>query len=688
MSENDIVIALAGNPNCGKTSLFNFITGSRQRVGNYPGVTVEKKEGTVRIDDVAVTFIDLPGTYSLSPYSPEEYIAMREILSEKISGIIVVVDTTRLIRNLYLVSQILETGKSAVIALNMFDEFEASGSSLNIEHLSELLGVPCVKTVGNRGKGVTELMATSLKAVRGEIASIGKFPHYGHEMEHSIETVTEIIHGKIPFNERWIAVNLLHFGSTFPDKTFYSFIGEDDYQKITDIRDKLESLEGQDINSIITSGRYGFAKGAAVECLEEKKQTALTLSEKVDIIVTNRWIGIPIFLIVLWIMFHATFTLGEFPMKLIGLFFDFLSGLATSVLSYGVFQSLIVDGIIGGVGGVLVFIPNIMLLFFFISILEDTGYMARAAFIMDRVMHSVGLHGKSFISMLIGFGCTVPAIMATRTLENKRDRYITMFIIPFMSCGARLPVYILLTGAFFNPRHAGTVIFSIYIFGLFLALAIAKILSIMKVSSSSFVMELPPYRIPTLRSVLLHIWERAWMYLRKAGTVILAFSIIMWVLMTFPRFPGNNYTEYENTSSRANAELSYSFAGRFGRLIEPALKPLGFDWRIGVALTAGFSAKEVVVSTLATIYSISYDKADKKEELSLKDALSKDPMLNPVKAYALMLFILIYSPCVAVLGVLKREAGGWKWVFLMVIYTVSLAWIVSFTFIKIAQQFM
>jgi len=688
MGENAAVIALAGNPNCGKTSLFNFITSSRQRVSNYPGVTVEKKEGTVRIDDAVVTFLDLPGTYSLNPYSPEEHIAMREIISDRISGIIIVVDTTRLVRNLYLVSQILETRKPAVIALNMFDEFEASGSTLNIEHLSEILGVPCVKTIGNRGKGVTELMSTALKVVIGEITSIGKPPRYSHEMEYAIDAVTEIISGKIPFNERWAAINLLHFGNALPDKTLHSSISDDDYQKIADIRNKLESLEGYDINRIVTSGRYGFASGAAAECLIEKKQTALTTSDKVDIIVTNRWIGIPIFLVVLWMMFQATFTLGELPMTLIQSFFDFVRSLVIAILPECIFQSLLVDGIIGGVGGVLVFIPNILLLFFFISLLEDTGYMARAAFIMDRVMHSVGLHGKSFIPMLIGFGCSVPAIMATRTLESKRDRYITMFIIPFMSCGARLPIYILLAGAFFSHQHAGTVIFSIYMSGIILAFGVAKILSLMKVSSSSFVMELPPYRIPTIRSVLLHIWERVWMYLRKAGTVILAFSIIMWILMTFPRFPENNYSHYgKSTASMASAELSYSFAGRLGKFIEPALKPLGFDWKIGVALIAGFAAKEVVVSSLATIYSISYDEEDEKAEMNLKSALRKDPMLNPVKAYGLMLFILIYVPCIAVLGVLKRETGSWKWVLLMIVYTISLAWIVSFAFIKIAEQF-
>ena len=595
-----------------------------------------------------------------------------------------VVDTSRLSRNLYLVSQILETGKPVVVALNMYDEFEAHGNILDIDLLSEILGVPCVKTVGNRGKGITELMSTALKATRGEVPARGKLPHYGHEMEHSINAVIEIIHGKVPYNERWAAINLLHWGKAFPDKSLKSSINESDYQDITVIREKLISLEGQDINSIVTFGRYGFATGAAAECLDEKDKPAMTLSDKIDVIITHKWLGIPIFLLVLWIMFQATFTLGEKPMGWIEMFFELLGSLITKILPDSMLRSLIVDGIIAGVGGVIVFLPNIILLFFFISLLEDTGYMTRAAFIMDRVMHAVGLHGKSFIPMLVGFGCSVPAIMATRTLENKRDRYITMFIIPFMSCGARLPVYILLTGAFFSPRNAGNVIFSIYIIGVILAFLVAKIISLTSKSSTSFVMELPPYRIPTIRSVVLHIWERAWMYLRKAGTIILTFSIIMWILVSFPKLP-ENYSLDHPSAPGVDSGLSYSYAGRLGKFIEPAMKPLGFDWKIGVALTAGFAAKEVVVSTFANIYAIRYDEEDEETSMNLKTALREDPNMNPVKAYGLMLFILIYIPCMAVLGVLRREAGGWKWVFLMIVYTTSVAWIVTFAFVKIAS---
>ncbi|MFC1541486.1 ferrous iron transport protein B, partial [Candidatus Latescibacterota bacterium] len=673
------------NPNSGKTSLFNFITGSRQHVGNYPGVTVERKEGTVRIDDASITFIDIPGTYSLTPYSLEEHIAMRELISDTVSGIIVVVDTTRLARHLYLVSQILEIGKPVVIALNMYDEFEDSGSELNVKQLSEILGVPCVKTVGSRGKGVTELKSTVLKAMRNEIPSIGKSFHYSHEMEHAIDATGEIIAGKIPFNVRWSSINLLHFGKSIHGNTLFKNITTGDYDKISEIRSNLEGVEGQDINDIVTSGRFGFTAGVIAECLVEKSHKDISLSDKIDTVVTHRWFGIPIFLVILWVMFQLTFTLGEVPMIWLQMFFDSLKTIAVTVIPEGIMQSLISDGVIGGVGGVLSFIPNIILLFFFISLLEDTGYMARGAFIMDRIMHTFGLHGKSFIPMLVGFGCSVPAIMATRTLENNRDRYITMFIIPFMSCGARLPVYILLTGAFFSSRLAGTIIFSIYLFGIVVAFIVAKILSFFVKSSTSFVMELPPYRIPTLRSVLLHIWERAWLYIKKAGTVILLFSIIMWFLMSFPKIPENKISHERINETGINTELSYSFAGRFGKCIEPVLKPLGFDWKIGVALTSGFAAKEVVISSLATIYSIDYDEENKETQQSLKKALRDDASLDPVKAYALMIFILIYVPCFAVLGVLKRETGGWKWVAVMIVYTTSLAWIITLIFVSIAK---
>lgn len=683
--KSGIVVALAGNPNSGKTSLFNFITGSHQHVGNYPGVTVERKSGVATVDDAAVTFVDLPGTYSLSPFSIEEYVSRNEMLSPDISGVIVVVDTTRLERNLYLAAQIIEIGKPTVIALNMYDEFEDEGGSLNIPLLSEILGVPCIPTVGNRGKGVTELMATALKAVRGEMPAIGKPPRYSHEMEHAIDAVMDTAGNLIPFNPRWSAINLLIYGDVFPGEKDHRSLPEDILGRIDGIRTNLEHLEGRSVQNIASASRYGFVTGAVTECIDKKYRQIISATDRIDAVLTNRWLGLPIFLTILWLMFQATFSIGEMPVQIIGRAFDLLGGWATILLPDGFIRSLVVDGIIAGVGGVVMFLPNILILFFFISLLEDTGYMARSAFIMDRIMHFLGLHGKSFLPMLVGFGCTVPAIMATRILESRRERLITMFIIPFMSCGARLPVYILLTGAFFSREHAGTVIFSLYMAGMLLSFIVAKILSMMTPSPSPFVMELPPYRIPTPRSVLLHIWERAYMYLRKAGTVILMASVIVWFLVTFPGGPADE--DVSGSAHGGRSRIEHTYAAAFGRFIEPVIRPLGFDWRIGVALTTGFAAKEIIVSTLGTIYSVGDQKMEDTHE-GLITALRDDPTMNPVKAYGLMLFILIYVPCIAVLGVLRREAGGWKWVIIMITYTTSLAWLVSFLFIKTAELLM
>lgn len=679
-----IVIALAGNPNSGKTSLFNFITGARQHVGNYPGVTVEKKEGSVLLDDVDVTFIDLPGTYSLSPQSPDEEVARTELVAGPADAVIIVVDTTKLARNLNLATQVIEIGKPCVIALNMFDEFERSGGKLDISQLSGILGVPCVKTVGNRGRGITELMALALKAARGGIPAVGNPPVYRHEMEHAIERVIALIRGKTPFNERWAAVTLLMYGPGSIPGSPDAILDEDGRRKLDDIRRRLEELEGTTVRNIVATGRFGYASGAAAECLQTAERPRSTMTERIDAVVAHRLFGFPVFLAILWLMFQATFRLGNIPMEWIGIFFDRLGGFATAVLPSGIVRSLVVDGIIAGVGGVLVFLPNIVLLFLFISILEDTGYMARAAFIMDRVMHCFGLHGKAFIPMIVGFGCTVPAIMATRILEHRRDRLVTMFILPFMSCGARLPVYILLAGAFFSPKTAGNVIFSLYIAGAIFSLVVARILTAFQGTCTPFVMELPPYRIPTVRSVMLHIWERSAMYLRKAGTTILMFSVIVWVLVTFPR--ADQTTPPHSGDFPRDHGIERTYAGRFGKLIEPVIEPLGFDWRVGVALTAGFAAKEVIVSTFGTLYSLNPESSERTVS-TLQEALRRDPRFDPVTGYALMLFILIYVPCAATIAVVRREAGSWRWAALLAVYTTALAWMVSFGFIHIARLF-
>ena len=682
MPESSVVIALAGNPNCGKTSLFNFITGSRQRVGNYPGVTVEKKEGTVQVDGTDVTFVDLPGTYSLHPFSPDEMVARSEILSKPISSIIVVIDTTRPERSLYFASQIIETGKPVVLALNMFDELEKSGNLIDYHHLSEILGVPCVPTVGNRGRGVDKLISIALKAANHTVSAIGNPPVYRHELEHAIEAVREIIAGNTPFDERWTAINLLLYGpSAFPEDNGLTLTDEL-YRKIDEVRERLEKLEKTSVRDIVTAGRYGYAHGALADCIKVRPVKELSISDRMDTILTHKILGLPIFLFVLWIMFQTTFKAGEIPTQWIGALFSWISGAAAAILPDGQIESLIVDGIIAGVGGVLVFLPNILLLFLFITIFEDTGYMARAAFIMDKVMHWFGLHGKSCVPMLIGFGCTVPAIMATRIIENRRDRLLTMFILPFMSCGARLPVYILLAGAFFSPGMAGNVIFSLYLFGIILSMVIARVVTIVSKTTIPFVLELPPYRIPTLRSVLLHMWERTAMYIRKAGTIILGLSIIVWFAMSYPKIDTDTAQESHPVSRQE--VIKHTYAGKFGSLIEPALKPLGLDWRMGIALTAGFAAKEVIVSSMATIYSID-DGSDNNQHSTLVQALRNDPSLNKINVYGLLLFILVYVPCMAVLSVLRREAGGIGWVALMIVYTITLAWLISFAFIQIAS---
>lgn len=682
MPESTVVIALAGNPNCGKTSLFNYITGSRQRVGNYPGVTVEKKEGTVKVDGTGVTFVDLPGTYSLHPFSPDEMVARSEILSVDITAIIVVIDSTRPERSLYFASQIIETGKPVVLALNMFDELEKNGNLIDSNHLSEILGVPCVPTVGNRGRGVSELVSTALKAANGGVHAIGNAPVYRHELEHAIDAVRDLVSGETPYNERWTAVNLLLYGtSALPDNNGFT-LKEELYGEIDHVRQHLEKLEGAPVRDIVTAGRYGYAHGALADCIKVRPVKELSISDRIDSILTHKILGLPIFLLVLWVMFQTTFTVGDIPTQWIGTLFTWIGRSVAAVLPDGQFESLVVNGIIAGVGGVLVFLPNILLLFLFITIFEDTGYMARAAFIMDKVMHWFGLHGKSCVPMLIGFGCTVPAIMATRIIENRRDRMLTMFILPFMSCGARLPVYILLAGAFFSPGMAGNVIFSLYLFGIILSMVIARIVTIVSKTTIPFVLELPPYRIPTLRSVLLHMWERTAMYIRKAGTIILGLSIVVWFAMSYPRIDTN--TDQVTAPITHQESIKHTYAGRFGSLIEPALKPLGLDWRMGVALTAGFAAKEVIVSSMATIYSID-ENTEGNQSTTLVQALRNDPSLNRIKVYGLLLFILVYVPCMAVLSVLRREAGGIGWVVLMVVYTITLAWLISFTFIKIAS---
>jgi len=694
--EKRVTIALAGNPNSGKTTIFNNITGARQHVGNYPGVTVERKEGKVKHGIYDITVIDLPGTYSLTAYSPDEVVARNVIIEEKPDVVVNIVDASNLERNLYLTTQLKELGVPVIVALNMADMAEAQGIKFDYGLLSQLLGVNIVRTVGTRGEGIKELLDTVIASIEGKIDLIEKPVRYSNEVEEQITNIEALIKNTaFKYKEaaaasvvlaskendylgRWLAIKLIENDDEVTKKIKLAG-AEHILDQVKKSQEQLRNIIGEDPETLIIDGRYAFIRGACKESLTFTEEDRTSLTEKVDKILLNRVLGLPIFLGVMWLLFQLTFTLGNLPMEWIDAGFGALGEWTAAHMSEGLLKSLIVDGIIGGVGGVVIFLPNILLLFLGIAFLEGTGYMARAAFVMDKVMHRVGLHGKSFIPMLIGFGCTIPALMATRTLENDRDRLVTMLVAPLMSCGARLPVYTLLIAAFFHENVAGNILFSIYLIGIILAIIMAKVFRTWVVPGDSepFVMELPIYRMPTLKSVLLHMWERAWLYLKKAGTVILAASVVMWMLFTFP-----TVDQQGNEFASPSVQMEESYAGHVGKAIEPIIKPLGFDWKTGVALVAGFAAKEVVVSTLGTLYSIEDEEALAEEEEStvknFADRARENSGYTPLVAYVLMLFTLIYVPCMATVAVLKRETNGWKWPLFMIGYTSVLAWVVCF----------
>ncbi len=709
----EITIALSGNPNSGKTTIFNNLTGLRQHVGNYPGVTVEKKTGETKYKGYKVNVVDLPGTYSLTAYSLEEIVARNFIVNEKPDVVVDIVDSSNLERNLYLAVQLMELNTPLILAFNMTDIVKKSGKKIDISLLSELFGIPIIETVGSRGLGSDKLLEAVIKVVSSRKEKKVEVK-YGEEVENEIVKIISVLkEGKaltLKFDARWIAVKLLEQDRDIID-TLKKTSGPK-YSKVEEVTTRaighITSILRDTPEIIIADGRYGFINGALREAYEEASLKKVDISEKIDRVLTNRIMGIPIFALIIWLMFQFVFTLGKYPMGWIELGFGKLSVLITEIVQQGLIRSLLVDGVIGGVGGVIIFTPNIILLFFAIALLEDSGYMARAAFVMDRIMHKIGLHGKSFIPLIIGFGCTVPAYMGSRILENRRDRLVTMHINTFMSCGARLPVYILFAGAFF-PAIAGNVIFSIYLIGVVMAVIMARVLRAtrFKGESEPFVMELPAYRIPTLKGILIHTWERTWMYIKKAGTVILAISILMWMLFTFPMI-GNNYsTDYKGQvneieqsyqsgeitereldesivvieAKMAGEGLAYSAAGRMGRFLEPVFRPLGFDWKMVVATISGIAAKEVVVSTMGTLYSI--QEADGQSD-SLKTALYKN--YHPLVGYNFMLFTLLYFPCMAGMVIFRKEAGTKEMLF-QIGYTFLLAWVVSFLVFQIGRLF-
>ena len=679
-----IRVALVGNPNCGKTSLFNIASGSHEHVGNYSGVTVDAKEGNFEYGGYKFVIVDLPGTYSISGFSPEELYVRKNLVEETPDIIINVVDSSNLERNLYLTTQIIDMNLRVIMALNMYDELKAKGDELDIRTLGQLLGMPLVPTVSKTGEGIHELFDKVIELYENPDPQIARHIHINHgiELEQSIDRVKLAIQKnadiRYKYSTRYLAIKFLENDretagiiDSLPNKDEIIAIRFEEQKR-------FEQLMGTSTESAIIDAKYAFVKGALAETYKpgkiQKKHRSVT--DRIDAVVTNRWLAFPVFFLMLYIVFFGTFTLGEYPMQWIDWLVSGFGDFVSSVMPDGMVKDLVVDGIIGGVGSVLVFLPNIVLLYFFISLLEDSGYMARAAFIMDRLMHKMGLHGKSFIPMVMGFGCNVPAIMATRTIESPKSRLITTLIVPFMSCSGRLPVYILIVGAFF-PEYGSLALLGVYAFGIFMAILSAKILSrFFKDDDLPFVMELPPYRVPTSKSILRHTWEKGKQYLHKITGIILISSVIIWFLGYFPHH--NDYPD--KVTQQENSYLGY-----IGKAIEPVLEPLGFDWQMGVGLLSGVAAKELVVSSMGVMYSIDEDVESGSGETKLQQALQNS--ITPAAALAFMVFVLLYFPCIATFGAMMTETGGWKWPLFSAVYTIVIAWVMAFIVYRAALLF-
>ncbi len=710
-----IDVALVGNPNCGKTTLFNRVSRSREHVGNYAGVTVGSKQATFTHRGYTFRITDLPGTYSLSDYSSEERIVREYILHQKPDVVVNVVDTNNLERNLYLTSQLLDMDITVVLALNMYDDLLERKDSLDLGLLSKLLGIRVVPTISHRGKGVFRLLNHVIRVFEGQDPDVRHIHiNYGEEIEKSVHKLQELIR-KNPvitdhFSSRFLSLKLLEKD----DNCTHILSGVENFHEIREKAGeeghKLEQLFKEDSETLIADARYGFIAGALKETMKKSgSNPGFSRSQRIDRILTHRYLGFPLFLGFLWLMFHATFTLGSYPMRWIEGGVELLSMFLRSNLAEGIIRDMMVDGIVGGVGGVIVFLPNILILFFFISLMEDTGYMARTAFIMDKVMHLFGLHGKSFIPLIMGFGCNVPAIMATRTLENRNDRLLTMLIIPFMSCSARLPVYVLVAGAVF-PGHAGNVIFLLYMIGVAFSLLMSVLFkkTLFRNKEAPFVMELPVYRNPGIRIILRHMWGKGAHYLKKMGGVILVASVAIWALGYFPR--NVEYSKdydamiekeqvQENITRLAREKEAerqeHSMIGRLGVLIEPAIAPLGFDWKMGIALVTGFAAKEIVVSTMGVLYqadesnptAISASLESKiREQVYTSGPRAGQKVFTPLAGFSFLIFVLLYLPCVAVIAAVGREAGSWKWAGFVVFYTTAVAWIASFAVYQVGTM--
>lgn len=705
-----ITVALVGNPNSGKTTLYNYASGSHERVGNYGGVTVDAHEASLKRSSYNFRIVDLPGTYSITEYTPEELLVREYITESKPDVVINVIDASNLERNLYMTTQLIDMNIRVVIALNMYDELEKSGAALDYKTMGSMLGIPVVPTVASKGKGIDELFDTIIRIhERRDNQDLRIHLNYGPLVEESISSLQNLVsrNDKIceDYSARYLAIKMLETDSAVREMLSRCNNYEDIARECNSEISKLEQEFKEKSETVITDARYNFITGLLRETFTAPVKAGQTLTEKIDSILTHRFFGLPIFLFFMWLMFQLTFSVGSVPMDLIDSAAGWLGTTLKGSMAEGAFRDLLVDGIIGGVGGVIIFLPNILILFFFISFMEDTGYMARASFIMDKLMHMIGLHGKSFIPMLIGFGCNVPAIMATRTLENRKDRLLTMMMIPFMSCSARLPVYVLLISAFF-PANQGLVLVSIYLIGILLSVLVALTMSriVFAKQEVPFIMELPPYRVPTLRNTFTHMWQKGVQYLRKMGTVILVASVIIWALGYFPRnvsfsqdydrqiatvqsataIPESSKNEMINDLELAkqSERQEKSYIGQLGHFIEPAIRPLGFDWKIGVSIITGFAAKEIVVSTMGILYQADDESGTAlqeglKEQTYTAGILKGNKVFSPLVAYGLMLFVLTYFPCIAVIAAIRKESDI-KWALFTMGYTTAIAWLVAF----------
>ncbi len=722
-----INIALVGNPNCGKTTLYNKSTGAAEHVGNYAGVTVDAKRSHKKHKGYTFNITDLPGTYSLTAYTPEELYVRQHIFNEVPDIVVNVVDASNLERNLYLTTRLIDMDIKIVIALNMYDELVKRGDSFDYKYLAAMTGIPIIPLIATTGKGIDDLFDKLIEVYEDKDPIVRHIHiNYGKPLEKAIDQIQDDIYtdenikltGRIA--PRFLALCLLENDIRTKKLVRSLKNGESVVLNAQKISERISNRLNDETETLITDARYGFIRGALKETLKKGDIRIDEKTYKIDKILTHKYFGIPIFIFLMWLMFQATFTLGSYPMTWIENFVSLLAKFIGNIMHEGMLKDLIIDGIIGGVGGVIVFLPNILILFFIISFMEDTGYMSRAAFITDKVMHKIGLHGKSFIPLIMGFGCNVPAIMSTRTLENRNDRLITMLINPFMSCSARLPVYLVIIGAIF-PEKAGTVLFLIYVSGILLSIIVAKILKklFFKTQEAPFVMELPPYRRPLMRVSLKHTWNKGSQYLKKMGGVILIASILIWALGYFPlekekstaidnkiqilnqkllNNPENQVYKSELINLENNKKIvlqENSYIGKIGHFIEPVIRPLGFDWKIGVSIVTGIAAKEIVVSTMGVLYGADFQNEDSSE--ALKKAIKSEVyqsgkhkgeiVFSPLVSISFMIFILVYFPCIAVIAAVRKESGSRKWAIFLVVYTTGLAWLLSFGIYQIGSIF-